>query len=520
MLIDKMDQKKTVCPTVWSQLATPLFKDLDRRMIAGLNGSMWFGTLHTTHHLRTVFNDTGHGAEMQCSTILQNLHDIAIHEGHLPECFTIGADNTRKETKNQITMWFLIWLLCTLQNTVLSSVEVMFLLVGHTHNKVDRFFSRIAVALAGRDYFTVPGMLAKVQHHLRYCETRSGHLGQTWKWKDMLNLDKVCPMHNLDPVHHFKFSRSNGIYMQWKQWCTDDGWTKPLLVLHADAMCELEAFRPEPNAMQFPNEQVMLDWVDRFESWCAGHPSGEYKNLHAECAWLRAAISHTAPGVYAPGLSVNVVIEALQNMPGQRPDITPTHAPTSLPPDIITQLFPGADIVPIPAESLVRIEGITHTKGGKAIRSAIICPGSLLVVRVQGTVVHKQHIPFLVATAVETSSRHWRHKHVAVVWHIPQLAKMETFRSGKKRQMLDVFGPWTPVDIAPNRDCTLPTPLVLVEDILECNFEWTAEGTMPYDIFDCLRRDHEIDVTGLSTSLTHRGNLYRSYALLRGQGAG
>ena len=134
--------------------------------------------------------------------------------------------------------------------------------------------------------------------------------------------------------------------------------------------------------------------------------------------------------------------------------------------------------------------------------------------------VHKQDIPFLVATAVETSCRHWRHEHVAVVWHIPQLARMETFRGGKKRQMLDMFGPWTPVGIAPNRDCTLPTPLVLVEDILECNFEWTAEGTMPYDIFDCLRRDHEIDVTGLSTSLTHRGNLYRSYALLRGQVAG
>ena len=95
---------------------------------------------------------------------------------------------------------------------------------------------------------------------------------------------------------------------------------------------------------------------------------------------------------------------------------------------------------------------------------------------------------------------------------------METFRGGKKRQMLDVFGPWTPVDIAPNRDCTLPTPLVVFEDILECNFEWTADGTMPYDIFECLRRDHKIDVTGLSTSLTHRGNLYRSYALLRGEG--
>ena len=44
MLIDKMDQKKTVCPTIWSQLATKLFQDQEKGLIAGLIGSMWFGT--------------------------------------------------------------------------------------------------------------------------------------------------------------------------------------------------------------------------------------------------------------------------------------------------------------------------------------------------------------------------------------------------------------------------------------------------------------------------------------------
>ena len=42
-------------------------------------------------------NDCGHGAEMQCSVILQNLHEMAMHEWHLPEEFNIGADNTPKE---------------------------------------------------------------------------------------------------------------------------------------------------------------------------------------------------------------------------------------------------------------------------------------------------------------------------------------------------------------------------------------------------------------------------------------
>ena len=60
MLIDKTDQRKTAAPCVWSQLAKPLFKEVDRRLVTGLNGSMWFGTTQTTHHLRTVFDDCQH----------------------------------------------------------------------------------------------------------------------------------------------------------------------------------------------------------------------------------------------------------------------------------------------------------------------------------------------------------------------------------------------------------------------------------------------------------------------------
>ena len=84
MLIDKMDQRETVVPPVWSQLGTPLFNEVDMRLVTGLNGSMWFGTTQTTHHLRTVFDDCQHGAEMQRNTLLLNLHRVAMEEGHLP----------------------------------------------------------------------------------------------------------------------------------------------------------------------------------------------------------------------------------------------------------------------------------------------------------------------------------------------------------------------------------------------------------------------------------------------------
>jgi len=164
-----MDQRKTVVPCVWSQLATPLFKEVDRRVVTGPNGSMWFGTIQTTHHLRTVFDDCQHGAAMQSSTFLWNLQRVAKEEGFLRTHWSICAGNTRKETNNQYTMWFLVWLLRALDSTPLWRLDVLFLLVGHTRNKLDRFSSRIVVALAGRDYFTVVGMLRQLQPSLPHC---------------------------------------------------------------------------------------------------------------------------------------------------------------------------------------------------------------------------------------------------------------------------------------------------------------------------------------------------------------
>ena len=112
------------------------------------------------------------------------------------------------------------------------------------------------------------------------------------------------------------------------------------------------------------------------------------------------------------------------------------------------------------------------------------------------------------------------HAHdVVVVWYVPGLASAETFRSGPKNKLLDIFGPWLSLRALTLAECrarSLPLPLVNLADILECNFDLSSDATLPYDVFDALRSHHGIDVTGLSVRNTHRGILYRSYALLRG----
>ena len=95
---------------------------------------------------------------------------------------------------------------------------------------------------------------------------------------------------------------------------------------------------------------------------------------------LRALVHHQVPGEYSPGTTVDTLLGDLKALPHSKPQ--GPRAPGSLQSDTITQLFPGGDIPPIPAENLVRIDGITHTAGGRPLRSKVIHPGSLLLVRV------------------------------------------------------------------------------------------------------------------------------------------
>ena len=89
----------------------------------------------------------------------------------------------------------------------------------------------------------------------------------------------------------------------------------------------------------------------------------------------------------------------------------------------------------------------------------------------------------------------------------------------KKKQIIDVFGPWSPVDELAAGDLKtrrLPDPIVRIQSVLEANFDLTEQQTLPYHVFDTLRNRHSIDLTGFNASMTRHGNLYRSYVLMRG----
>ena len=74
-----------------------------------------------------------------------------------------------------------------------------------------------------------------------------------------------------------------------------------------------------------------------------------------------------------------------------------------------------------------------------------------------------------------------------------------------------------PIELAANSH--LPDPLLCRSQVIDWNFELTEDNSLPYDVFETMRYDANIDLTALTWSSTRRGTLYRQYALTRGRAA-
>ena len=195
----------------------------------------------------------------------------------------------------------------------------------------------------------------------------------------------------------------------------------------------------------------------------------------------------------------------------------PSREIRTFPQDVIAQLFHGADIPNLPPDALVRIEGVTHNANGRVRRPDTIYPGSLVLIRApDDAMAHGQTLQIAVGMVIDATPRSGD---LPVAWYVPELSRMENFRSGSKKNVLDVFGPWAAVSELSHavlKTCRLPPGLVDAASVLECNFDLDDESCLPYDVFDALRTRHGIDLSGFNSSFTQRGNKYRSYVLMRG----
>lgn len=312
--IDKMEQNSAIVPSIWSQLASPLVKEGDRVQVS-LRGMICYGARYTSNHIRTVFENCSHGSEMQSSTIPLNFHGVAMREGRLPEELIIGTDNTAEETKNHFLCWFCMWLLCVLAGTPLWSHLLCCLPVAHTHDEIDRFFSRVKVALAGHDYYTVAQMLEIVPTGLPGFHVQRSHLSHVWQWKGMEEC-KLPGMGRLGRIHVLKFFRHGGIWVKWKQCMTSAEWSSPVLLIPEGDTCmaRVAAWRPQEHELTFKDMSSKLNWPDKFEaslanaSWSVGSCKNDLMDL-------RDIVNSRTPD-YQSGLAIDDVISDLRRLGG------------------------------------------------------------------------------------------------------------------------------------------------------------------------------------------------------------
>ena len=112
------------------------------------------------------------------------------------------------------------------------SICLVFLLVGHTHDAIDRFFIRLRVAIAGRDYRTVAALMKLIVDGLPGFNVRHSHLHTVWGWKDMKNQLKLPTMIGLRRVHAMDFFTYQGaVYVKWKHYMTSDKWSRSVLMI-------------------------------------------------------------------------------------------------------------------------------------------------------------------------------------------------------------------------------------------------------------------------------------------------
>lgn len=253
----------------------------------------------------------------------------------------------------------------------------------------------------------------------------------------------------------------------------------------------------------------MLAWLDKFEA------------LHSKAAsehdlnWLRSVICGTDPA-HAHGPSLESVLRDLQAAGNGRASAQSQHG--DFPPDLFAQFFPGGDQPAMPVDSLVSVAGAWSPEPPPNM----VVPGSVIVARApSGASFHSAPLLFTVGAMIPNAGV--GADAILVEWWLPPLAPRASFRPGPKKAVPDVFGEWQPVgnlQVGELASAQLPPPLVPLSDILEFNIQMEgAGGKLPYAVLDKLRTHHNIDVTGLSTSLTHAGNLYRSYVLMAGSGS-
>ena len=127
--------------------------------------------------------------------------------------FQIQADNCWSENKNRYVLGFLAKLV---QDEVFKTVELHFLLQGHTHEDIDALFSKIKNYMRLHSVLTISDLKRTIEEHYKQTTARLLPFPEVLDFKEYFGTEQIKKMKFMSVPHAFQFQKVQKIYMHFK----------------------------------------------------------------------------------------------------------------------------------------------------------------------------------------------------------------------------------------------------------------------------------------------------------------
>ena len=212
IILDGMDQAKTYLPHFLQHTKSTSGMWKLRTHVTGVlvHGQMAYG-----------FFDYGQFEHASNLTLTILLNVLYMYKDSLPQTLYIQMDKCVRENKNQYVLAFCCLLV---ELKVFTKIKLGFLMVGHTHEDVDQFFSRFSSRLSWNSAKTLPALMNHLEESYSPKPT-SVLIDKIFKISQWLEpYIGSIRLHTGPHQYKIKLNEAGRARIQFKKWSTDEEW--------------------------------------------------------------------------------------------------------------------------------------------------------------------------------------------------------------------------------------------------------------------------------------------------------
>eukprot|EP00058_Branchiostoma_floridae_P020703 XP_002606193.1 hypothetical protein BRAFLDRAFT_92067 [Branchiostoma floridae] len=219
IIIDGMDQNKTAIPHFVQKT-----KESEKwKLKTHVTGVLVHGLGQAFAYIDNL--RWPHDSNLTCNVLLATLRMVSrMYDNKLPATLFLQMDNCWRECKNKFVFAFLGYLVI---RGIFKEVQVGYLLVGHTHEDVDQFFSKIAHTLnKKRDATTVEELMHAIGQS--FPNVKAWEMDALLDIKAFLgDVSNDMEQHSCPHLYRFTADHEKKLITEYKNYASDDGWRLP-----------------------------------------------------------------------------------------------------------------------------------------------------------------------------------------------------------------------------------------------------------------------------------------------------